>query len=222
MDNINEQVRKMFDGHWKRQKDKGYVLKPQIEHVSYKNVGFKNGIILDVGCGNMQYLYYPEPFLENYLVGLDYNEDALTLARTMLDRINNGFLVCCMGEFLPFRKYCFDVVLCIDTLSYLKSTYLTILENMFEISKKQIILNVHHEDASYEKRFKFFDEKEIIQILEDNDFEVKDLHIITAREHYGIDPSKRWPSHLEPPDTKMYIHIKVEKYDVHTCARDFH
>ncbi|MDH5414836.1 MAG: methyltransferase domain-containing protein, partial [Flavobacteriaceae bacterium] len=161
--------------------------------------------------GNMQYLYYPEPFLENYLVGLDYNKDALTLAKSMLNRINNGFLVCCIGEFLPFKKHCFDVVLCIDTLSYLKNTYLMIIEEMYEISKKQIILNVHHEDAAYEERFKFFNEKEIAKILEDNGFSVIDIHIISARENYGIDSSKNWPSHLEPPDTKMYIHIKAEK-----------
>lgn len=117
---------KFFADSYRIKKGLGYFvysfLNSRLQKISelLKGIELKNKKMLDVGCGEGQYLAY---FLSkgSYVSGVDYSSKMLKLAKKYLQE--KGFdrfsLIKADANKLPFGKNHFDIVLAIGLLEYL-------------------------------------------------------------------------------------------------------
>ncbi len=74
-------------------------------------------IILDMGCGNGIMMERLASACDCHLIGTDISEDALSMAKRRLTRVN-AELICCPVEEMPFETASIDKVLTVNTMYF--------------------------------------------------------------------------------------------------------
>lgn len=101
--------------HW-------YIDRQRVESLQ-SMIGNNENIILDVACGTG---YYIELFLNSNkdVIGADLSEEMIRICR------RKGLLATLIANYeeLPFKKYSFDMVLCINAFQYTNDPYNALAE----------------------------------------------------------------------------------------------
>lgn len=110
-------------------------------HGLLKDTGVNN--ILDMGCGEGFYIYY---LTQNYpfgldITGIDYNYDALCLAKKMNPNVK--FI---QGNIynIPYKDKSFDMVLCLEVLEHLEAVGSALAE-LCRVARRYCLLSIPHE-----------------------------------------------------------------------------
>jgi len=186
-------------------------------HGSYKGIGILRRNVLDVGCGDMEYLSYIERSEDNYLVGLDPSKNALKLAKENAKN-KNVALVRGVAERLPFKKGSFNNALVIELMHHLSSldNCRQVTEELYRVSNSKIFLTFHHSDyinalQNVNDGKMYFDEASAIKMLEKAGFKCNNMEILTSRDIWYVPRYKPWPDSLPPPETKAVIYMECGK-----------
>lgn len=155
----------------------------------------KNKRILDVGCGSGAYTREISNLSYSNIIGVDYSEKAIQLAKSKNDDIQ--YILSAL-PYLPFKKNSFDIVVCIGIFQYIVNEFDAITDinsvisekkgvfiietlnslSMYALLKKIIeILKLYQFKGritiKYERRYNYFKLK---SILKDNGFNKFDYH----------------------------------------------
>jgi len=151
-------LQKIWDNLWKSRRSKelsGICLYTPFFYNHLKN---PSSSVIDVGCGNLWYLYavndillkefliseYPTNAFK-YYVGVDISREALKLAKSSTHQYgieHKTDFVQADLRFLPFRNNSFESVLCIETLQLLGEGYKEGLKEITRISDSEIYLSI--------------------------------------------------------------------------------
>lgn len=74
-------------------------------------------IVLDIGCGSGVQIMTLKIDLPKFVIGTDISLDALTYAKTK--NIPNSEFVQCDAQYLPFKNYSIDKIICAEVLEHL-------------------------------------------------------------------------------------------------------
>lgn len=100
--------------------DQRDVTYPHVRAELFKNLSLrKNEVVLDVGCGTGKFLL---DLGRNScsVVGVDVSSEMLRKNYCQIRICPNIYLVCCDGEFLPFRRAVFDKITCIEVIEHIE------------------------------------------------------------------------------------------------------
>jgi SAM-dependent methyltransferase len=190
---------------------------------SYEKMKPFSGKVLDVGCGNIEYLSYAKQSKDNYLVGLDFSKKALELAKKKA-KGKNIDLVRGAAQYLPFKDNSFDNVLCIELLPH-ETDYEKVLKEIHRTSNSNAFLTFHHKDEAIKTNLKlegniveeegrrrtYFDENEILKMLKEIGFGCDNMKIFKIEDIWGVSPLEQWPYYLPPLETKAVIQVECSK-----------
>lgn len=120
----------------------------------YQNEIGKNDIVLDIGCGNGIQTVAIASHCQ-YIIGIDNNSYQLNIGVSMAKNkhIKNIFFkkIHILGQ-LPFKKYYFDKILCLDVLEHLNNRDLFLLEIKRVLKPNGIVfISVPNKNTSWKK-----------------------------------------------------------------------
>lgn len=107
------------------------------------NLNLRNKKLLDVGCGNGNFLQLAEFFFKTY--GTDISKNAIENAKK---RCKNSILQVSPAEKLKFNKEFFDVIVCLGSLEHFVNMGYA-LKKMHKILKKNGIAVLHVPNSNY-------------------------------------------------------------------------
>lgn len=139
-------------GNYQKYMTKNPLKRRMVDCLNYKIINYIERLctevdkekvkILDAGCGEgfISDLVYKN--VENVqIIGLEYMEEALKIAREMNKNINYV-----QGDIydIPFEENAFDIVLCTEVLEHLQNPNLA-LQELMRVAKYAVVLSVPNE-----------------------------------------------------------------------------
>ena len=190
---------------------------------SYEELKPLTGKVLDVACGDMDYLDSVKRAGDNYLVGLDFSKKALKMAKKKT-RGKGVALVRAAAQYMPFRDNAFDNVLCVELL-HREAEYEKILREIHRTSNSNAFLTLHHKDEAIKTNLKlegniakedgmiytYFDEDEVLKMLETIGFGSASIRVFRFEDIWEIPPTEPWPYYFPPRETKAVMQVECKK-----------
>jgi ubiquinone/menaquinone biosynthesis C-methylase UbiE len=105
--------------------NKGGLLMPDLEKI-FKDVDFKDKVILDVGCGRGEFVCYALSKGAAYAVGIDYSKASVDISNELItnmfkdsDTINQVKILQMDAKHLEFTDDAFDIIVLLDIVEHL-------------------------------------------------------------------------------------------------------
>ncbi len=185
-------------------------LKAEVDHVLQKIRS--NSIILELGCGYGRVLSQIAS-KATMVIGIDNAYSNLILAKKMLNRFSNCFLLTMDAANLTFRNQTFDIVICIQNgISAFHVDKIRLITESIRVTKANgYVIFSSYSDKFWEDRLEWFQLQSKYGLIGDIDYEKTQNGIISCKD--GFTATTIGPEEFLSLTSNFHIKTKIVEVD---------